>query len=277
MDAVRITSNQLESLPMLDRDYLSALSQLFDAGALGSEGATVIVDGLPSDDHNIPLSEIEEIRINKNPYSAEFMRPGKGRIEIITKSGSAKYHGSLYFGFRDYRFDARNAFAVVRPPERRRQFEGHLSGPIYKGKKNTFSLTGIGNAPPALGPYTISGPSGTVAPFLQPSVGLTLADPYPVALTGVLALSDTSDAFPIDPAVQFVTGGRSLPFTIAANTTQALFANGQNQVRLLFDVARAFEEALEAIVQQWRAPEANHQGRNRQHDQRAGHPPVGLM
>jgi len=97
---------------------------------------------------------------------------------------------------------------------------------------NPFSLTGIGNAPPALGPYTISGPSGTVAPFLQPSVGLTLTDPYPVALTGVLTLSDTSDSFPIDPAVQFVTGGRSLPFTIAANTTQALFANGQNQVRL---------------------------------------------
>src|SRR2546427_3040801 len=141
MDAVRITSNQLENLPMLDRDYLGALSQLFDAGALGSGGATVIVDGLPSDDHNIPLSEIEEIRINKNPYSAEFMRPGKGRIEIITKSGSSKYHGSLYLGFRDYRLDARNAFAILRPPERRRQFEGHLSGPVHKGKKNTFSLT----------------------------------------------------------------------------------------------------------------------------------------
>jgi hypothetical protein len=96
----------------------------------------------------------------------------------------------------------------------------------------SFALTGIGNPPPALPRYTISGPAGTVAPFQQPSVGLTLADPYPVALTGVLTLNDTSDTFPMDPAVQFVTGGRSLPFTIPANSTQAVFPNGVSQVRL---------------------------------------------
>jgi hypothetical protein len=95
-----------------------------------------------------------------------------------------------------------------------------------------LSLTGIGNPPPALPRYTISGPSGTVAPFQQPSVGLALADSYPVALTGVLTLNVTSDSFPTDPAVQFVTGGRSLPFTIAANSTQAVFPNGLSQVRL---------------------------------------------
>jgi len=162
IDVVRITSNDLENLPMRDRDYLGVLSELLDPVSTGSGGATIIVDGLPSDDHNIPLSEIEEIRINKNPYSAEFARPGKGRIEIITKSGSSKYHGSLYLGFRDYRLDARNAFAILRQPERRRQFEGYLSGPVHKGKKNTFSLTASHSQDdPQTSIYAL-GPSGPI-------------------------------------------------------------------------------------------------------------------
>jgi outer membrane receptor protein involved in Fe transport len=81
------------------------------------------------------------VKINKNPYSAEYAQPGRGRIEIVTKTGSAKYHGSLDFGLRDFRLDARNAFATTRPPERRTQVDANISGPLVKDDKNTFSLT----------------------------------------------------------------------------------------------------------------------------------------
>jgi Carboxypeptidase regulatory-like domain len=141
LDVIRLDPRQLEEMPILDRDVIGLISRLLDPSSMGSGGPSVIVDGLPSSERNIPLSEIEEIRFNKNPYSAEFARPGRGRIEIITKSGSSSYHGSLNFGFRDYRLDARNAFAVKRPPEERRQFEANLSGPIHRTKKNTFSVT----------------------------------------------------------------------------------------------------------------------------------------
>jgi outer membrane receptor protein involved in Fe transport len=141
VDVLRLDPRQLDSLPMLDRDVVSALSRFLDPAATGSGGPTVVVDGLPSSERNIPLSEIQEIRINNNPYSAEFARPGKGRIEIITKSGSSHYHGSLYLGLRDYRLDARNAFATDRPADRRQQLEANLSGPIHKDKKNMFSLS----------------------------------------------------------------------------------------------------------------------------------------
>ena len=141
LDVVRLDPRQLASLPMLDGDVIGALTRMLDPSSTGSSGVSVIVDGLPSSERGIPLSEIEEVRINKNPYSAEFARPGRGRIEIITKSGSSKYHGSFNVAIRDFRLDARNAFAIERPPQRRRQLDGNLSGPVHEGKKNTFSLS----------------------------------------------------------------------------------------------------------------------------------------
>ena len=141
LDLIRLRSGDLENLPVLDGDVVGALARLLDPASVGSGGATVVIDGLPSSDHNLRASEIQEVRINNNPYSAEYARPGRGRIEIITKTGSSKYHGSVDFGIRDFRLDARNAFAVERPPQRRRQLEANVSGPLLKGDKDTFSLT----------------------------------------------------------------------------------------------------------------------------------------
>ncbi len=88
----------------------------------------------------------------------------------------------------------------------------------------TIPLIGSGTAPPTLPAYTIQGPSGNVAPQSQPIVSLKLASPYPLALTGVLTLS-TSSNLVNDPAVQFLTGGQTVPFVIPANSTDAKFAN----------------------------------------------------
>ena len=80
-----------------------------------------------------------EIRINQNPFSAEFAAPGQKRIEIITKSGSSNYHASVLTQFRDYQLDARNAFATQRPAQQPLLLDGYLSGPLGKSKK-TISL-----------------------------------------------------------------------------------------------------------------------------------------
>jgi hypothetical protein len=129
---IKMDASTLESLPILGNDVVDALSQVLDPASIATRGPTVIVDGLESSNIKIPASAIQEIRINDNPYSAEFARPGNSRIEIITKSGSSHYHGSLDVAFRDYRLDARNAFATDRPPERRGLIEGVFSGPIDK-------------------------------------------------------------------------------------------------------------------------------------------------
>jgi hypothetical protein len=90
----------------------------------------------------------------------------------------------------------------------------------------TFTLSGTGTQPAALPAYQFQGPSGTQAAAQQPSIGLTLSTPYPLALQGVLTLTFTSAVFTDDPTIQFATGGRTVTFTIPANTTQALFASG---------------------------------------------------
>ena len=95
----------------------------------------------------------------------------------------------------------------------------------------TIPLIGSGTPPPALPTYTIQGPSGNTDAQSQPAIRLTLANPYPLALTGVLTLSTSSDLVN-DPAVQFSTGGRTVPFVIPANSTSANFADQGPQLRL---------------------------------------------
>ena len=95
----------------------------------------------------------------------------------------------------------------------------------------TIALEGSGTQPPPLPSYTISGPSGNVAPMTQPTVGLTLASPYPVAISGTLTISVTG-TLPADPAVQFATGGTTVSFTIPANQTSAVFGAQGTQLGL---------------------------------------------
>jgi hypothetical protein len=85
-------------------------------------------------------SAVQEVKINNNPYSARFSRPGRARLEIITKGGTPNYHGSLNFLFRDSVFDATNVFAIVKPHERRQYYEGSVTGPIGHSKHTSFLL-----------------------------------------------------------------------------------------------------------------------------------------
>ncbi|MCC6588166.1 MAG: choice-of-anchor D domain-containing protein [Bryobacterales bacterium] len=96
----------------------------------------------------------------------------------------------------------------------------------------SFTLSGAGNAPPPLPTITFDGASGAQQAMQQPAIGLTLARAYPLAVTGTLTLTFNSDVFATDPSVQFATGGRTVTFTIPANTTRAIFPNNANQIRV---------------------------------------------
>ena len=138
-DIITLDSQTLDSLPTIDNDVVRAVTEMLGPG--GSGGAVLIVDGVMASEAGVPASAIQEVRINQNPYSAEYSVPGKNRIEITTKNGSSDFHGSLETSFRDYRLDARNAFADTRPPERLLLFDGYLSGPLGKSKKTTFQVS----------------------------------------------------------------------------------------------------------------------------------------
>ncbi len=93
-----------------------------------------------------------------------------------------------------------------------------------------ITLSGFAAGGPTFPSYQFTGVSGQVQPLTQPSVGLSLSQGYPLDVAGVLTLSVSSNVFVADPAVQFATGGRTIAFTIPANTTTAIFANGAQTV-----------------------------------------------
>jgi carboxypeptidase family protein len=137
LDVIKLDKDALKDLPILGNDVIGSLANLVDSISVGSGGPSVLVDGLETT-RKVRASTIKEVRINQNPYSAEFARPGRGRIEVITKPGASEYHGEFDFIFRDSRLEARNAFALERAPEQRRIFEGTLTGPIGNSKRTSF-------------------------------------------------------------------------------------------------------------------------------------------
>ena len=141
VDAVTLDTSMLESLPMFDQDYIATISRFLDSGSLGNGGVTVVVNGMEVNALNVSASAVQQIRINQDPYSAEYSRPGRGRIEILTKPGSQEYHGDGNLIFRDATFNARNAFASTKPPEQRHILEGFFGGPLGRSGKTSFMLS----------------------------------------------------------------------------------------------------------------------------------------
>jgi Carboxypeptidase regulatory-like domain len=139
-NANTIDRNALDRVPVFDQDYITTMSRFLDDNATGTNGVALVVNGIEANGPGVTPSAVQEVKINNNPYSARFSRPGRARLEIITKGGTPKYHGSLNFLFRDSVFDATNAFAIVKPHERRQYYEGSVTGPIGHSKHTSFLL-----------------------------------------------------------------------------------------------------------------------------------------
>ncbi|PYT69246.1 MAG: hypothetical protein DMG39_18940 [Acidobacteria bacterium] len=141
-DSMKVDETFFNGLP-LEVDYLQPFIDTFTSPATqGSEGASVVVDGVDGGELDMPTSAIRALKINRNPYSAEFQHPGSARAEITTKHGHKhRYDGSLAFYARNSAFDARNAFATTNPNLNRRFVEGGFGG-LLPGGKGSFFLAG---------------------------------------------------------------------------------------------------------------------------------------
>ncbi len=137
-----IDRDALDRVPVFDQDYITTMSRFLDDNAIGTNGVSLVVNGIEANGPGVTPSAIQEVKINNNPYSARFSRPGRARLEIVTKSGTPTYHGSMNFMFHDSVFDAANAFATLgKPPERRQYYEGSITGPIRHSKRTSFLLS----------------------------------------------------------------------------------------------------------------------------------------
>ena len=140
-DTSVMSQSELKALPIFDNDYATAMSAFQDSGVGATGGSGLLVDGVEANRATVSASAVQEIRINQDPYSAQYYYPGRGQMEIITKSAADNYHGQFNFLFRDSALNAQNALAETKPFEQRRVYEGHVTGPIPHAKNSGFLIS----------------------------------------------------------------------------------------------------------------------------------------
>ena len=135
-----------------DPDELSNELSALAGPSAGPNGGQIYIDGFTGGTLP-PKSAIREIRINQNPFSAEFDRIGYGRIEILTKPGTDVLHGRGFLQGNDSSFNTKNPFAPP-PSYHSLQYNGTISGSI--NKKASFFLSVEGRDNPDASIYTVS-------------------------------------------------------------------------------------------------------------------------
>lgn len=115
----------------------SALNAIVMDGANNNQGYLADVNVNPT------VDAVQEFKVQSATMSAEFGFTAGGVINLVTKSGTNDFNGTLYHFLRNDKLDARNTFAAVRAPFRYNQFGGALGGPVkipkvYDGTNRTF-------------------------------------------------------------------------------------------------------------------------------------------
>ena len=185
-----IDNSRVVEIPLNGRSFLS-LAQLSDAVVLppgGTRGDALqqagplpnvggqrsghniyLLDGVKVTDElfnnlviNPSVDSIQEFKIQKSQYPAEFGGKASALINVATRAGGNRFRGGAFEFFRDDRFDARNYFDAAdrpKPPLRQNQFGGTAGGPIvadrafffasYEGQRINRSLTRTFTVPSA--------------------------------------------------------------------------------------------------------------------------------
>jgi len=136
--AIVISGKELDALPDDPDELLTDLQALAGPSA-GPNGGQMYIDGFTAGQLP-PKSSIREIRVNSNPFSAEYDKLGYGRIEIFTKPGTDNFHGQLQVQGNDSAFNSSDPFAGAEPGYDTVQYEGNVGGPIKWLKNSSFFI-----------------------------------------------------------------------------------------------------------------------------------------
>ena len=138
--AIVIKGNDLNALSD-DPDELQNELEALAGPAAGPNGGQIYIDGFTGGQLP-PKSSIREIRVNQNPFSAEYDRLGYGRIEIFTKPGTDKLHGQAEMVGNDSAFNSQNPILQnkAEPAYYSWFLHGSVGGPISKNASYFFSI-----------------------------------------------------------------------------------------------------------------------------------------
>ena len=136
--AIVLNGSDLDALSD-DPDQLQNELQALAGPAAGPNGGQIYIDGFEGGQLP-PKSSIREIRINQNPFSAEFNRIGYGRIEILTKPGSDKFSGHLGAFGSTSALNTANPLVQTQPSYYLLSGQGDVNGPLTKTASYFFNF-----------------------------------------------------------------------------------------------------------------------------------------
>jgi hypothetical protein len=174
--ALILKGDDLKTLSDDDDTFQKQIQALAGSGD-GTNGPSMYVDGFSSGKFP-PKNTIREIRINQNPYSAEYGEMGYGRIEIFTKPGTDKFHGQLFVGGNDSSFNTSNPYVGVQPPYHSFVLFGDLSGPINKKTSMFLNIQYDNQQTNAIVDATTLDANFQPTPFTQALANPTVAADY---------------------------------------------------------------------------------------------------
>jgi Carboxypeptidase regulatory-like domain/TonB dependent receptor len=188
-------------------------------------GGTSPVYTLLGTTHNlVSLDGMQEFKLQTSTTPAEFGRAGGGQLQIVTRSGSNDFHGSLFDYFRNEALDANDWFAnsagFPRAPHRQNDFGGIFGGPILKNRTFFFfSYEGLR--------------------LLVPGVGKIFVPSLSVRQAATGAIKQLFDAFPLpngpeDPATMFAQFTGNFPSLTSSDNASIRIDQMVSQKLILF-------------------------------------------
>jgi carboxypeptidase family protein/TonB-dependent receptor-like protein len=158
----------------------------------------------------VSIDALQEFKVLTSTYAPEFGRSPGGQVSIVTRSGTNKFHGSLFEYFRNDVLDANDWFAnslgLSRPPLRQNDFGGVLGGPIIRNKTFFFfsyeglrlrqpltvttdvpSLSSRQSAPASIQPYlnAFPKPNGPATNSGEAAFSASYSDPLTLDATSI--------------------------------------------------------------------------------------------
>jgi Carboxypeptidase regulatory-like domain/TonB-dependent Receptor Plug Domain len=172
-----IDRSAIDQLPLVNRNFTEILgltagtnTDVVDATQLGAGSQEIRANGARSSDNNFMLNgvdansytsnltevtpfggagiaipapdSIQEFKVQTSLYDAQYGRGGGANVDVQTRSGTAEFHGNVYYFGRNEALDANNFFAnatgVARGEFRRSQPGGTFGGPLPWSKKRAF-------------------------------------------------------------------------------------------------------------------------------------------
>src|SRR6266542_708867 len=133
-DAVPIDDDILTGVPMpVGGDRIVEFLSLFLSPAAGKP--SIVMDGQEVSSLHLPPNAIDHLIVNKNPYSPEYRRPGKARIEVLSEAGpKTHHHASVSMALSDAAMSASSPFLREKPNQGQGLGDMGFSGPLHRAK-----------------------------------------------------------------------------------------------------------------------------------------------